>query len=186
MADQLVAKNLIRWNQPGGETLGIVVRVEAGGRRVVVRLDSGGEQMFVWPSEVIERLQLPRGQHVKVLASNTVGVISAARAHNGIVLYQVSLPGGQAPMVMEDGVRPAAITDPIERLRAGELNSARSTNLRLAATRLIFAYQHDELLDARELAGRAQAPPGGSRSPRGGELPAPVHPRRRGWPREND
>ena len=61
------------------------------------------------------------------------------------MLYQVSLPGGQAPMVMEDGVRPAAITDPIERLRAGELNSPRSTNLRLAATRLIFAYQHDEL-----------------------------------------
>ena len=122
----------------------MVVRVEAGGRRVVVRLDSGGEQMFVWPSEVIERLELPRGQHVKVLSSNTVGVISGIRLHNGIVLYQVSLPAG-GPMVMEDGVRPAAITDPIERLRAGELNSPRSTNLRLAATRLIFAYQHDEL-----------------------------------------
>src|ERR1700743_1959686 len=47
MASELVAKNLIRWNQPGGETLGVVVRVEAGGRRVVVRLDNGGEQMFV-------------------------------------------------------------------------------------------------------------------------------------------
>ena len=56
-----------------------------------------------------------------MLASNTVGVVSGVRSHNGIVLYQVSLPGGQAPMVMEDGVRPAAITDPIERLRAGEL-----------------------------------------------------------------
>jgi superfamily II DNA or RNA helicase len=145
MPDELVAKNLIRWIQPGGETLGVVLSVEAGGRRVVVRLDGVGEQMFIWPSEVIQRLLLPQGQHVKVLASNAVGVISGVRAHNGIVLYQVSLPGGQTPMVMEDGVRPAAITDPIERLRAGELNGARSTNLRLAATRLIFAYQHDEL-----------------------------------------
>jgi superfamily II DNA or RNA helicase len=46
---------------------------------------------------------------------------------------------------MEDGVRPAAVTDPVERLRAGALHGARSTNLRLAATRLLFAYQHDEL-----------------------------------------
>ena len=174
MSDELVAKNLIRWNQPGGETLGVVVRVEAGGRRVVVRLDTGGEQMFVWPSEVIERLQLPQGQHVKVLASNTVGVVSGVRSHNGIVLYQVSLPGGQAPMVMEDGVRPAAITDPIERLRAGELNSPRSTNLRLAATRLIFAYQHDELSTLGNSRVELEAPPGGSGSPSGRELSAPL------------
>ena len=145
MPDQLVAKNLVRWNQPGGDTLGVVARVENGGRRVVVRLDGGEERMFVWPSEVIERVLLPQGQHVRVLTSGAVGVISGVRSHNGIVLYQVSVPGGQAPMVMEDGVRPAAITDPIERLRAGQLHSTRSTNLRLAATRLIFAYQHDEL-----------------------------------------
>jgi superfamily II DNA or RNA helicase len=145
VSDGLVAKNLIRWNQPGGETLGVVVRVEAGGRRIIVRLDSAEERTFVWPSEVIERLELPQGEHVRVLSSNTVGVISGVRSHNGILLYQVSLPGGQSPMVMEDGVRPAAITEPIQRLRAGELHSPRSTNLRLAATRLIFAYQHDEL-----------------------------------------
>lgn len=145
MPEQLAAKNLVRWNQPGGETLGTVLEVRDGGRRVWVRLDSGGEQMFVWPSDVIERVVLPQGQHVRVLSSGATGVISGTRAHNGIVLYQVSLPGGQTPMVMEDGVRPAAITDPIERLRAGELHSARSTNLRLAATRLLFAYQHDDL-----------------------------------------
>lgn len=145
MTDQLAVKNLIRWIQPGGDTLGTVVRVENGGRRVVVRFDGSDERTFVWPSEVLERVVLPQGQHVRVLASDAVGVVSAIRAHNGIVLYQVNLPGGKAPLVMEDGVRPAAITDPIERLRAGHLHSARSTNLRLAATRLIYAYQHDQL-----------------------------------------
>jgi superfamily II DNA or RNA helicase len=136
---------LICWRQPGGETLGTVAGVEDGGRRVVVRLDDASERTFVWPSDVLERVSLPEGQHVRIVASGLVGVISGVRAHNGLALYQVSLPGGQAPTVTEDGVRPAAITDPIERLRAGELHSTRSTNLRLAATRLTFAYQHDEL-----------------------------------------
>ncbi len=145
MAEELVPKNLIRWCPPGGETLGTVVAVKNGGRRVDVRLDDAGERTFAWPSEVLERVVLPEGQHVRIVASGLVGVISAVRAHNGLALYQVSLPGGQAPTVMEDGVRPAAITDPTERLRAGELHSTRSTNLRLAATRLMFAYQHDEL-----------------------------------------
>lgn len=145
MAEELVSKNLVCWRQPGGETLGTVVSLENGGRRVVVRLDDAGERTFVWPSDVLERVRLNEGQHVRIVASGLVGVISGARAHNGITLYQVSLPGGQVPSVMEDGVRPATITDPIERLRAGELHSTRSTNLRLAATRLIFAYQHDEL-----------------------------------------
>src|SRR4051794_14166655 len=145
MMDRLVAKNLVRWHQPGGMTLGAVVRLESGGARVVVRFDDGAEQTFVWPNDVLERILLPEGQHVRIVASGLVGVISGVREHNGIALYQVSLPGGQAPTVMEDGVRPAAITDPIERLRAGKLHSTRSTNLRLAATRLTFAYQHDEL-----------------------------------------
>jgi ATP-dependent helicase HepA len=141
----VLAKNLIRWIQPGGATLGTVVRLENNGKRVVVRLDGAGEKIFTWPSEVLERVVLPEGQHVRIMASDAVGVISAVQAHNGLMLYQVSLPGGQSPTVMEDGVRPAAVTDPIARLRAGELHSTRSTNLRLAATRLTFAYQHDEL-----------------------------------------
>jgi SNF2 family DNA or RNA helicase len=142
---EIFAKNLIRWVQPGGTTLGTVVRVEPGGRQVVVRLDGEGERIFTWPSEVLERFVFSEGQHVRIVASDAVGVISASTDHNGIALYQVSLPGGDSPTVMEDGVRPATITDPKERLRAGELHSARSTNLRLAATRLTFAYQHDEL-----------------------------------------
>jgi ATP-dependent helicase HepA len=145
VADKLVAKNLVRWKQPGGESLGTVVRCGDGGRHVVVRLDNGSEHTFAWPSEVLERVMLPTGQHVRILSSGVIGVISATRSHNGIALYQISLPGGQAPTVMEDGVRPAVITDPIERLRTGDLQSTRSTNLRVAATRLLFAYQHDEL-----------------------------------------
>src|SRR5438105_8393517 len=125
MAEELVPKNLIRWRQPGGETLGIVVALRNGGRRVVVRLDGAGERTFAWPSEVLERVVLPEGQHARIVASGLVGVISGVRAHNGIALYQVSLPGGKSPTVMEDGVRPATITDPLERLRAGELHSAR-------------------------------------------------------------
>src|SRR5215213_1260021 len=136
MAD-LAVKNLVRWVPPGGETLGVVSSIQ--GNRATVRLDDGEDRTFVWPSEVLERVVMPIGQHVRVLASGATGVITGVRPHNGLVLYQVNLPGGQAPIVMEDGVRPAAITDPVERLRAGELHSTRNTNLRVAATRLQFA-----------------------------------------------
>jgi ATP-dependent helicase HepA len=145
MPDALVAKNLVRWNQGDNVLLGVVTQVEQQGRRVAVRFDDDSDHVFTWPSEVLERAELPEGEHVRVLTSGSVGVVSGIREHDGIALYQVSLPGGQTPTVMEDGLRPATITDPIARLRAGELHSTRSTNLRVAATRLLFAYRHAEL-----------------------------------------
>ena len=45
----------------------------------------------------------------------------------------------------EDGVRIAVETDPLAQMRGGKLDSARSVNLRIAATRLLFAHQYDEL-----------------------------------------
>lgn len=46
---------------------------------------------------------------------------------------------------MESGLRPALVTDPVELLRRGVVHDARSTNLRIVATRLQYAHRYDEL-----------------------------------------
>jgi SNF2 family DNA or RNA helicase/uncharacterized membrane protein YkvA (DUF1232 family) len=144
MIDSLIPKNLVLWRQAGGTSLGTVIAVEA--KRATVRFDNDSEpRHFSLPSEVLERASLESGQHVRLLADDQTGVIQASLNYKGLLLYKVGLPGGATKTVPEDGVRPAVITDPVERLRSGPLHSARRTNLRVAATRLLYAYQHDEL-----------------------------------------
>src|SRR3954453_22758396 len=121
--EALAAKNLIRLHQGDPDLLGTVVEAADGGRRVSVRFDDGSHHTFVWPNEVLERVLLVEGEHVRVLASDAVGVVAQRVSHNGLLLYRVSLPGGASPLVMEDGLRPSAITDPLQRLRAGQLHS---------------------------------------------------------------
>src|SRR5439155_10366823 len=73
------------------------------------------------------------------------GVIAERLVSGGRIFYSVSLADRGNRTVMEDGVRIAIETDPISRLRNGELDTARSVNLRLAATRLLFSHQYDDL-----------------------------------------
>jgi len=144
MVDSLIPKNLVSWRQAGGASLGVVVAVE--GRRVTVRFDDDPEiRHFSLPSEVLERARLEDGSHVRVLADGQVGVVQASLDYKGLLVYKIGLPGGATKTVPEDGVRPAVVTDPVERLRSGPLQSATKTNLRVAATRLLYAYQHDEM-----------------------------------------
>src|SRR4051794_22886983 len=142
MPNALIPKNLVRWRAPGEAALGTVLRVDAG--RVTVRFDDGEERQFA-SSEVLERATFDVGQHVRIVAGDEVGVVQVVFPYKNLVLYKVGLPGGSTKTVPEDGVRPAVITDPVERLRAGQLHSARRTNLRVAASRLLYAYQHEDL-----------------------------------------
>lgn len=120
--------------------------IQAGDTTVTIRFDDdNAEKTFSWPSDVLERVTFDLGQHVQVLADDQIGMVQAALSYHGLLLYRIGLPGGQTKTVPEDGVRPAVITEPVARLRAGELHNARRTNLRIAATRLLYAYQHDEL-----------------------------------------
>ena len=139
MPETLVAKNLVRWK----DLYGTVTDVD--GTRVSVRFDGGESRQFAYPSDVLVRIVLPNGQHVQVASTGEIGVVQAQLEARGIMLYRVGLPSGQSPTIVEDDIRPAVLTDPIERLRAGELHTARSTNLRVAAHRLQYAYQHDAL-----------------------------------------
>ena len=134
---------LLRWTSEAGEGYGVVSAVD--GRRLQVRMDSGEELTFAWPSEVVERVVFAPGQPVELRGAGQVGVVADHSEVGGRIFYDVTLPGNVRRAIAEDGLRPAVFTDPMERLRAGQLDGARSTNLRVAATRLLLAHQYDEL-----------------------------------------
>ncbi len=141
----MVNGNLIRWTSGAGSGIGVVTVSDPSGRKLHVRFDSGDEHMFAWPNDALERVRFEPGDDVHLVADNEVGVVSSLTEVEGRVFYAVNLPGGRKKTVLEDGVRRALLTDPIELMRRGELDSARSVNLRIAATRLLFAHQFDEL-----------------------------------------
>jgi hypothetical protein len=137
--------NLLRWTAGDPERIGVAAAVDAGIKRVTIRFDDGETLQFAWPTESLHRLVLDKGQTVRLHATDDRGVIANVIPSGDRFLYLVSLADGSSKTVTEDGVRPAVETDPIARMRSGELDSARSVNLRIAGTRLLFAHQYDEL-----------------------------------------
>lgn len=140
----LVAGNLVRWSNAREGVLGVVTSVPAG-NRIVVRMDSGEEMTFAWPTSVIERVQFAAGDHVQLRSESGIGVVVGVQPTDGQLVYTVALSGGYTKAVPESGLRPAVMSDPAELLRQGKFASARATNLRLAALRLSYAHQFDEL-----------------------------------------
>lgn len=136
--------NLVRWTSGAGGGIGVVTETEDR-RRVRVRFDNGDENLFAWPNDVLERVVFAKGAQVLLLADDEVGVISNITDLGGRIFYAVQLPGGVQKTVLEEGVRTAIVTDPLQLVRAGTFDSARSVNLRTAATRLLFAHRFDEL-----------------------------------------
>jgi hypothetical protein len=143
--DTLTEGNLVRWSAGELAGLGVVAGLENSGRRVRVRFDNGDENLFAWPTDVLERIVFPTGSQVHIVADDEIGVVANVAHSSGRTFYVVQLPGGVQKTVHEEGVRVAIVTDPLQLLRSGALHTARSVNLRVAATRLLFAHQFDEL-----------------------------------------
>ena len=142
MTDALVPGNLVRWvNGPTGD-IGVVTETTNG--RVRVRFDSGEEHQFSVHAGMLEPVRYEPGTQVEFVGDGLAGVVKGRSVHEGIQVYQVGLPSG-LKTALESSLRPALLTDPIALLRAGQVHSARSTNLRVTATRLSYAHQFDEL-----------------------------------------
>ena len=138
----MVPGNLVRWlNGPIGD-IGVVADAIDG--RVRVRFDSGDEHVFALQAGTLEPVVYEAGAQVQFVGDGAAGVVKSRAVHEGLHVYQVGLPTG-LKTAFESSLRPALLTDPIALLRAGQVHSARSTNLRVAATRLLYAHQFDEL-----------------------------------------
>ena len=136
---------LIRWSGGDSDRWGVVTKLTANGRRAAIHFDDGQTLEFAWPSDNLERVVFEPGQPVKLEATGERANVAEVISSGERVLYVVSLADGTSKTVTEDGVRIAIETDPLAQMRTGTLDSARSVNLRIAATRLLFAHQYDEL-----------------------------------------
>ena len=74
-----------------------------------------------------------------------VGVVLEKIGGSGYPTWKVSFPSGLAN-VSEMGLRPAVLTDPLERMKAGRLGTAGEFNLRAVAADYWTAHLHDELV----------------------------------------
>jgi hypothetical protein len=155
MSQNISVGALVRWIGGDVQRLGVVIAAASNGRSVTVHFDDGESLQFALPAENLVRLIFEKGETVKLEATGERGNVAEVLPADDRVLYVVALSDGTRKTVTEDGVRPAIETDPLARMRSGELDSARSVNptaLRPPIRRALIAL---------ELSRRDQAPPGG-------------------------
>lgn len=132
------------WSSVGDDVVGVVTELVQGGKQLRVRFTGGDERIFVATSRAIERLFFEPGDPVQVVSSGTVGVAMQAKQIGSKIQYKVSFPGNVVKTVSEAGLRPAILTDPVERLRRGAVGNPRKFMLRSTAARYAFASRYDE------------------------------------------
>lgn len=135
--------NLVRWYGEQPPLIGAITSDDGG--RLHVRFDDGRELQFAQDGGALERLLLEPGTAAVIPNTSERVTIGQSRDLRGVRFYEVTSGSGATEQLLEDALRPAVLTDPVDRMRAGELDRARSVNLRVAGTRLRFAYEQDEL-----------------------------------------
>ena len=148
MPTEFSVGNLISWNQGKAGNIGVVTSVDETRERLSIRLDDEVDDITFTISsatEVLSRVEFEPGGLVQLGVGGLVGVVVSHILVDGVYIYQVSQPGGGQPSIVETGLRPALVQDPLALIRSGELHSTQSTNLRLTATQLLFDHQFNGL-----------------------------------------
>ena len=182
--ETLVPGNLVRWMAAPGTGVGVVTTTAANGKQAPRASRQRRGPIFAWPNDVARaRVFDPATSH---LGRRRRGRRRLGRERvDGRTFYAVNLPGGRRrPSSRTACDAPSSPTR--SSYASGQLDSARSVNLRLAATRLLFAHQYRRAVVTLELARRDQAPPGRRAPPRRDVVPSPLSPRRRGRARQDD
>jgi superfamily II DNA or RNA helicase len=134
---------LVSW--PRGEgAVGVITESIQGGRQVRARFDDGQELTFSTQSSEIKRFLFQPGDPVQLVSGGAVGVIASGKLVGENIYYTVVLPGNAVKTLSEESLRPATLTDPVERLRTGKTGEPRKFALRSTATRYVFANRYDE------------------------------------------
>jgi len=130
---------LVQWN----DQLGVVDRIER--KQITIKFDKGSIQVFSADAGAVSRVKLVPGAQVTRLSDPVVGVVLEHIVGSGYPTWKVSFPSGLAN-VSEMGLRPAVLTDPLERMKVGRLGTAADFNLRAVAADYWTAHNHDELV----------------------------------------
>ena len=125
------------------EQAGHVDRIE--GRRAFVVLDNGDRLQVAVDSGGIERDVFSVGMQVSRTDGTTGVVIGDVRAAD-VPIWQVAWADGSSTQVPERGLRRAEIVDPVARMKAAMLDSAKAFNLRSVAADLWARHRSEELV----------------------------------------
>ena len=138
-----VAGALVRWSRGSGE-VGLVAELMQGGKQVRVRFDDGSERTLAGDSPMIERFLFRPGDPVQGLSGGSAGVVTGGKLVDQKIYYTVSLPDNVTKTISETSLRPAVLTDPVQRLKIGRVSNPRKFCLRSTAARYAFANRYDE------------------------------------------
>ena len=130
---------LVRWN----DIVGVVDIVQ--GKQLHVKFDDGAVRLFVSDAHVLQRIELTPGSLVARSGDPTIGVVIERVQSAGYPTWKVQFPTSLAN-VAEMGLRPAVFSDPLARMKAGQLGTAAQFNLRSVAADFWTAHLHDELV----------------------------------------
>lgn len=142
---QVQVGNVVRWLRGAqGKNLGVVTGTE--GNRATIRLDVGEEFTFALPTDVLDAVAFEPGSQVTVTSDGSTGMVTGSfDGPDGMRFFRIAYADGTQKVAPEPSLRPARIVNPITLAKAGEFGSAFLMNLRIAATRLSFVHQFDEL-----------------------------------------
>lgn len=137
---------LVRWKWGKPETeVGVIAQSMMGGKQLRVRFDDGSEQIFASDNRVIERFLFEPGASVRRLNGGDTGVVASGELVGEKIYYTVSLPGNRTETIPETTLRPASLTDPVQRLKAKKVSNPRKFCLRSTATSYSFVSRYEEL-----------------------------------------
>lgn len=138
----LVVGCLVVWHQ--FNIYGIVDAIED--KYIIVNLENGDRKKFVADAEVIRRANIEVGAQVtRVNLPNIVGVVVESVPNQKHPTWRVGFPG-EMIMVLEKGLRPAIIKDPIERLKMGAIGYPSDYDLKSMAADLWTRHLHNDLV----------------------------------------
>ena len=128
---------------PALKSGGSIITVESN--RAKVLLDSGDVQTVALSAGVLERDRFEDGEQVEDGVGRT-GIISGSGPSTRFPDYEVLWADGTTSVAMEASLRRREIRDPLDRIRAGLLSSAKDFNLRSAAADMWARNQSEELV----------------------------------------
>ena len=137
----LIVGALVIWLEH--KLLGVIEAIE--GRQATVNLDDGRTIKFLTDAGVIERVIDVGSRVVKVNSQANPGVVTRAISGQQRPTWQVTFPSN-TEMILESGLRPAPIKDPLEKLLKGHTGHPNNFNLKSVAADLWTQHLHNDLV----------------------------------------
>jgi superfamily II DNA or RNA helicase len=132
----------VRW--AAGHKRGYVQKIE--GSTATVAFDDGTLQKFALSAGAISADPFSVGDHVVRATGGVVGVVLGTVPGGSEPLLKVAFASGQTVNLAARDLRPGAMTDPIERFKAGQVDPAEKANLRCVVADMSTRHLHDELV----------------------------------------